>query len=101
MENTHDGNAIKPEYFKKLREMLDSHNTESNPLYPSEGLTRRSNHGIKVHIDGARIVNALIKHNLKLTDYTKYVDSITICFSKGLGAPVGAVLCGTKEFILE
>ncbi|MDG1989824.1 MAG: GntG family PLP-dependent aldolase [Dehalococcoidia bacterium] len=52
-----------------------------------------------VHMDGARIFNAAIALNCNVQDLTKDVDSVSFCFSKGLGAPVGSVLCGNDEFI--
>ncbi len=58
---------------------------------------RRS--GLKVHLDGARIMNACVATGLKPADYAAHCDSATICFSKGLGAPVGSALAGTREFI--
>ncbi|HTA81687.1 MAG TPA: GntG family PLP-dependent aldolase [Bacteroidia bacterium] len=54
---------------------------------------------IKLHMDGARIFNALVETNEDALEYGKVCDSISICLSKGLGAPVGSVLIGTKEFI--
>jgi threonine aldolase len=56
-------------------------------------------HGLPLHVDGARIFNALIETKENPKEYSKYVDSISICFSKGLGAPVGSALLGSKEFI--
>jgi threonine aldolase len=56
-------------------------------------------HGAKVHVDGARIHNAAVKLKLPLAELAKDADSITFCLSKNLGAPIGAVLCGTREFI--
>jgi threonine aldolase len=55
--------------------------------------------GLKYHLDGARLFNALVETNETPTDYGKVFDSISICISKGLGAPVGSVLIGDKEFI--
>ena len=52
-----------------------------------------------VHMDGARIFNAAIALNCNVQDLTKDVDSVSFCFSKGLGAPVGSVLCGDTDFI--
>jgi threonine aldolase len=52
-----------------------------------------------VHMDGARIFNAAIALNCNVQDLTKEVDSVSFCFSKGLGAPVGSVLCGDTDFI--
>lgn len=56
-------------------------------------------HGLKTHLDGARLWNALVKTNQNPKDYSKWFDSISVCFSKGLGCPVGSVLVGKKEFI--
>lgn len=55
--------------------------------------------GLKLHLDGARIFNALIATGDHAKDYGKYFDSISVCLSKGLGAPVGSVLLGSKELI--
>lgn len=54
-------------------------------------------HGLKMHLDGARFFNAIIKTGDKAIDYGSYFDSISICLSKGLGAPVGSVLVCKKE----
>lgn len=55
--------------------------------------------GLKFHLDGARLFNALVETNETAADYGMLFDSISICISKGLGAPVGSVLLGKKEFI--
>jgi threonine aldolase len=55
--------------------------------------------GLKLHLDGARIFNALTKTGDKASDYGQYFDGISICLSKGLGAPVGSVLLSSKETI--
>src|SRR3978361_1783700 len=55
--------------------------------------------GLKLHLDGARIFNALIKTGDKAEDYGKYFDGISVCLSKGLGAPVGSVFLADKETI--
>lgn len=57
--------------------------------------------GLKVHLDGARIFNAAAAFDLPVSALTKPVDSITFCLSKGLCAPVGSVLCGSRDFIAE
>lgn len=54
---------------------------------------------LKLHLDGARLFNAIIAQNENPLDYGKVFDSISICLSKGLGAPVGSVLLGNKDFI--
>lgn len=56
-------------------------------------------HSLKLHLDGARLFNALIAKNETPAQYGKIFDSISICLSKGLGCPVGSVLLGTKDFI--
>lgn len=55
--------------------------------------------GLKFHLDGARLFNALVETKETTEDYGKLFDSISICISKGLGAPVGSVLIGNKDFI--
>jgi threonine aldolase len=54
-----------------------------------------------LHLDGARLFNALVTKNEPAKDYGKIFDSISICISKGLGAPAGSVLIGTKQFIAK
>ena len=56
-------------------------------------------HGLARHLDGARIFNALVATGQRSEDYNQVFDSISVCLSKGLGAPVGSVLLGTKAFI--
>ena len=55
--------------------------------------------GIQLHIDGARIFNAVVACQIPIDQLVRTVDSVSICFSKGLGAPVGAMLCGDKDSI--
>ncbi|GLB49155.1 threonine aldolase family protein [Neptunitalea lumnitzerae] len=64
----------------KIREVCDSHN-------------------LKLHLDGARLWNALVAKGESTTQYGEVFDSISVCLSKGLGCPVGSVLLGTEEFI--
>jgi threonine aldolase len=54
---------------------------------------------LHVHLDGARLLNACTATGLKPTDYTQHADSVSMCFSKGLGAPIGSIVAGTKAFI--
>ena len=56
-------------------------------------------HGLKYHLDGARLWNALVAKNQKPTDFGQLFDTISVCLSKGLGAPVGSVLVGSSEDI--
>ena len=55
--------------------------------------------GLKLHLDGARIFNALVATGERAADYGQYFDSISVCLSKGLGAPVGSVLLGSRDMI--
>lgn len=83
LENTHNrcgGKAISAEYTHQVGELARRHN-------------------LKVHLDGARIFNAAVALNEKPAALTDPVDSVTFCLSKGLSAPVGSVLCGSREFI--
>ncbi|MHB9034901.1 MAG: low-specificity L-threonine aldolase [Anaerolineae bacterium] len=58
-------------------------------------------HGFPVHLDGARIFNAAIALGVKASDIAAQADSVQFCFSKGLAAPVGSAICGTRSFINE
>lgn len=55
--------------------------------------------GLAVHLDGARIWNACHAAGNAPADWARHVDSVSVCFSKGLGAPVGSALCGSRDFI--
>ncbi|MCE5252155.1 low-specificity L-threonine aldolase [bacterium] len=55
--------------------------------------------GLRLHLDGARIWNASAAAGIPEREYAQYFDSVSVCFSKGLGAPVGSALTGSKEFI--
>jgi len=56
-------------------------------------------HKLHLHLDGARLMNACVARGLRATDYTRHADSVSLCFSKGLGAPVGSVIAGRRPFI--
>ena len=55
--------------------------------------------GVAVHLDGARLFNAAVGAGISPAEWARYADSVTICFSKGLGCPLGAVLAGSAAFI--
>ena len=57
--------------------------------------------GLKIHLDGARIWNAAAAMNIPESEIAKHFDSVSVCFSKGLGAPVGSALAGSSDFIME
>ncbi len=56
-------------------------------------------HGLRVHLDGARLFNAAVALGREAREFTRPVDSVTFCLSKGLGAPVGSVVCGSADFV--
>ena len=83
IENTHNfgGGTVQPiSEIKILRE-------ESKKL------------GLKMHLDGARIWNAHIASGISLSEYGKHFDTLSVCLSKGLGAPIGSLMIGSKELI--
>lgn len=55
--------------------------------------------GLPLHLDGARLMNAIVENGIDLKEYASQFDSISLCLSKGLGAPVGSLLLGKKDFI--
>jgi threonine aldolase len=67
--------------------------------YTKEVCDLAGEHGLKVHLDGARIFNAAVALGVDPKDLTGRVDSLIFCFSKGLSAPVGSVICGDRPFI--
>lgn len=92
-------------YFPKTRLICieNTHNRAGGTIQPIENLKEiygfAKENNIKVHIDGARIFNASVETGISLKEYASCCDSISFCFSKGLGAPVGSILCGDGEFI--
>jgi threonine aldolase len=57
--------------------------------------------GVPVHLDGARLFNAAAHHDVPASEFAAHVDSVLFCLSKGLGAPVGSMLCGSEAFVAE
>ncbi|KTD56220.1 low-specificity L-threonine aldolase [Legionella shakespearei] len=80
LENTTNGKVLSMDYLQKIKPFCSEHRLLS-------------------HLDGARVFNACAQLKVALHDISKNFDSISICLSKGLGAPVGSVLCGTQELI--
>ena len=70
-----------------------------SPAYTRQVAALAAEQGLKVHLDGARIFNAAAALDVDPVELTDPVDSVMFCLSKGLSAPVGSVLCGSKEFI--
>ncbi len=87
----------------RLVAMENTHNRASGAVYPVERVARIAEvarrHGVGVHMDGARLMNACVALGVKPTAYTRHLDSCTLCLSKGLGAPVGSMIAGTAAFL--
>ena len=85
LENTHNrcnGSALTPQYTEAVAGLAKSR-------------------GLAVHLDGARIFNAAVALGVDVKELTRSVDSLSFCLSKGLSAPVGSVVCGSKKFIAQ
>ena len=85
LENTHNrcnGSALTPEYMETVAALA-------------------KDRGLMVHLDGARIFNAAVALQVDVKELTRHADSLSFCLSKGLSAPVGSVVCGSREFIAE
>ncbi len=91
-------------HFARTR-LLCLENTQNGKTLPLDYLQKASNFtkrkNLKLHLDGARLFNAVVMQGVAVTEVTQWFDSLSICLSKGLGAPVGSLLCGTAEFITE
>ena len=80
LENTFHGKVLPPAYIEA-----------------ATALARRR--GLVAHLDGARLFNAAVASGVPAREIAKHFDSVSVCFSKGLGAPVGSALCGSRAFI--
>jgi len=80
IENTQAGKVLPLDYLAETRSFADEY-------------------GLGLHLDGARVFNASVKLNVPVTDISRHFDSVSVCLSKGLCAPVGSVLCGSNELI--
>ncbi|MCF8125090.1 MAG: low-specificity L-threonine aldolase [Desulfotignum sp.] len=80
LENTQAGKVLPMAYLKEARALADRH-------------------GLRFHLDGARVFNAAVKLGIDVKEITTLFDSVSCCLSKGLGTPVGSVLCGSRDFI--
>ena len=83
LENTHNrcgGAVLTPEYTSSAAELAHKR-------------------GLRVHLDGARVFNAAVALDVPVSELVRDADSVCLCLSKGLSAPVGSLLCGTREFV--
>lgn len=81
----------------------NTHNRAGGSIYPIEEIRQISefarSKNIPLHLDGARLWNASAETGISIKEYCQHFDSVSMCFSKGLGAPVGSIVAGSKEFI--
>lgn len=96
--------AIKPdEYHFARTRLLCLENTQGGKVLPLEYLARAAvlakTHNLATHLDGARVFNAAVKQQVDVREIARHFDTVSVCLSKGLAAPVGSVLCGPTEFI--
>ncbi len=83
LENSHNrcgGAVLTPEYMTRVRGLADRH-------------------GLRIHLDGARIFNAAVSLGIAVSELVRDADSVSFCLSKGLAAPVGSLVCGTAQFV--
>lgn len=110
-DNFLDSQLIKKNIFQvndfhtPVTTIISLENTLNGKIFPLEEIQKirevALEHKMVMHLDGARLWNASIESGISLAEYGKYFESISLCLSKGLGAPVGSVLVGTKEFIAK
>ncbi|MBD3290224.1 low-specificity L-threonine aldolase [candidate division KSB1 bacterium] len=87
----------------KLVVLENTHNRGGGKIYPLDKFAAireiANKHNLAMHLDGARIFNACVATGISPKEYARHFDSLMFCFSKGLGAPVGSIVAGSKEFI--
>jgi threonine aldolase len=93
------------EHFVRTRLVCleNTHNRGGGRVFPLEKLQAISKwahaQGLAVHLDGARLWNAIVASGVPAKEWGQCCDSVSVCFSKGLGAPIGSALAGTREFV--
>jgi threonine aldolase len=106
-----DAEQIEPRpyasHFARTRLVVieNTHNRGGGAVWPIEQIRsvtgRAREHKLHLHLDGARIWNACAASGLRPADYAQHFDTVSCCFSKGLGAPVGSAVAGEKETIFR
>jgi len=85
LENTHNASGGRVQPYDVIEEVCDwAHGN-----------------GLRVHLDGARLFNAVVASGISAADWSQHFDTVSVCFSKGLGAPVGSALAGSRDAIAE
>lgn len=100
---------IRPENDHMVRTRLvtleNTHNRGAGRIQPYEHVAEicswAHEHGLRTHLDGARLFNAVVATKIAADRWARHFDTVSVCFSKGLGAPVGSALAGPKDMIKE
>jgi threonine aldolase len=100
---------IRPDNDHLVRTRLvcleNTHNRGAGRVQPYDEVVRISrwahDRGLRTHLDGARLFNAVAATGIAADEWSQHFDTVSVCFSKGLGAPVGSALAGSKEMIKE
>ncbi|MDA9228995.1 low-specificity L-threonine aldolase [Rhodobacteraceae bacterium] len=86
-----------------VSKMLSLENTHQGKVLDVEEIENLAscghNNGLNIHLDGARLMNAVVKLDVEAKEFVSNIDSVSLCLSKGLGAPAGSVLSGSESFI--
>ncbi len=89
----------------KVMEVENTHNVAGGVVHPIKNIKAlkvlADKHNLKMHLDGARLWNASVATGISLAEYSSYFDTISVCLSKGLGAPVGSIILGERGMIEE
>ncbi|MDA3860647.1 MAG: GntG family PLP-dependent aldolase [Melioribacteraceae bacterium] len=94
-------------YMTRTRviEVENTHNVAGGVVHPIENIkalkTLADKQNLKMHLDGARLWNASVASGISLAEYSSHFDTVSVCLSKGLGAPVGSIILGEREMIEE
>src|SRR5712692_10504222 len=87
----------------RLVALENTHNRGGGRVYPLEKIQAISawawKNGLIMHLDGARLWNAIVATGIPAAEWAKHFDSVSVCFSKGLGAPIGSALAGPRDFV--
>src|SRR6185312_7225593 len=101
------GNRLHPDDMHSVRSRLvcleNTHNRGGGTVYPIGTVAAIAEwahgHGLAMHLDGARLWNAIVASGVSAKEWGRHFDTVSVCFSKGLGAPVGSALAGPRDLI--
>jgi threonine aldolase len=94
-------------FFPRISLMVweNTHNMSGGRVIPIDVMSKTStaahDHGLSIHLDGARLFNAVAATGIEASTWASHVETVQFCYSKGLGAPIGSVVCGTQSAIDE